>query len=197
MCVASVSLAADVLVLRDGRRVEGRLVGVSGDAIAFEHEGGRDDGRVREYDRADVRSIELDQAPGWGRGSFYAGGRGDRTALRERTVTVNAREQWTDTGIDVRAGQDVAFAATGAVRWGPGRRDGASGERNSPYNQNRPMPDHNAAALIGRIGANGDPFFIGENSESLRMRASGRLFLGINDDLITDNSGTLRVVVAH
>ena len=31
----------------------------------------------------------------------------------------------------------------------------------------------------------------------LRMRASGRLFLGINDDHLADNSGSLRVVIAY
>ena len=40
----------------------------------------------------------------------------------------------------------------GETRWGRDRRDGAEGERNSPVNPNRPLPDRPAAALIGRIG---------------------------------------------
>jgi hypothetical protein len=173
-------------------------VGVRGDSISFEHHGGADDGRVRQYGREDVRSVQFDDAVGgWtGRNEFATGERA-RLALRERTVRVNAREQWTDTGIDVRSGQAVTFHASGTVRWGPGRRDGAAGERNSPYNQHRPMPDRNAAALIGRVGEGGDPFLIGESPEPLRMRGSGRLFLGLNDDHVADNSGTLRVVIAH
>ena len=196
--VMGASLAADVLELRDGRRINGTLVGVRGDTISFEHQGGRENGRVRQYERADIRSIEFDEADaGWRRNDFARGGNRGRTALRERTVQVDARTQWTDTGIDVRSGQDVIFAASGTVRWGPNRRDGAAGERNSPYNRSRPMPDRNAAALIGRVGSDGDPFFIGDLAEPLRMRASGRLFLGVNDDHVADNSGTLRVVVAH
>jgi hypothetical protein len=140
-----------------------------------------------------VRSILLDeddeQGPGWGRGG---GG-----AMRERTVMVDARTAWTDTGVTVRNGQEVMFVATGEVRWGPGRRDGADGERNSPYNRARPMPDRNAAALIGRVGPDGDPFFIGATRAPLRLRGSGRLYLGINDDFLQDNSGSLRVLVSY
>jgi hypothetical protein len=89
------------------------------------------------------------------------------------------------------------FTATGEVRWGPGRRDGAAGERDSPSNQNRPMPDRPAASLIGKIGENGDPFFIGNATDAIRVRSGGRLFLGINDDFLDDYSGSLRVVIAY
>ena len=181
------ALGADVLVLRDGRRVSGALVEVRGDRIEFESR----DGRVRRYERSEVRSILLDEddepRPGFDRGG----------ALRERTVNVDARSAWTDTGVTVRNGQEVTFTSEGEVRWGPGRRDGADGERNSPYNRARPMPDRNAAALIGRIGEQGDPFFIGNARGPLRLRGSGRLYLGINDDFLQDNSGSLRVLIAY
>jgi hypothetical protein len=59
------------------------------------------------------------------------------------------------------------------------------------------MPERNAAALIGKIGANGDPFFIGDDRAAIRIRGGGRLYLGINDDFLGDNSGSLRVVVAY
>jgi hypothetical protein len=110
-------------------------------------------------------------------------------------VNVTAREPWTDTGIDVRAGQAVYFSAEGEIQWGPGRRDGAGGERNSPSNANRPLPDRPAAALIGRIGDGNDVFFIGGDAGPFRVRASGRLYLGVNDDVFTDNTGSLRVTV--
>jgi hypothetical protein len=191
--VEAVTLA-DTLVLRDGRRVDGTLVGVRGDTIEFEGRGWRDGG-VRRYDRADVRAIQLDEDRDAGRDR-----RDDtrpRAGLRERVVTVDARTGWADTGIDVRSGQEISFVATGEVRWGPNRRDGADGERNSPRNPGRPMPDRNAAALIGRIGPNGDPFFIGDDREPIRLRGGGRLFVGINDDFLQDNTGSLRVTIAY
>ena len=195
---AQSGIVADVLILRDGRRIDGLLTAVRGDTIEFEHRSGRDQGRVVRYDRSDVRALEFDT--GWSANRYREDSRdGDsrRSGLRERAVTVDARSQWTDAGIDVRGGQEITFAATGQVRWGPNRRDGAAGERNSPSNRGRPMPDRNAAALIGKIGPDGDPFFIGGDQQPIRVRGSGRLFLGINDDFLKDNSGTLRVVVAY
>ena len=116
--------------------------------------------------------------------------------MRERQVAVSARDAWTDTGVDVRAGQQIYFQANGEVRWGPSRSDGAAGERNSPFNAGRPLPDRPGAALIARIGER-DVFFIGAEQGPFRVRGNGRLFLGINDDVLTDNSGALRVTVSY
>jgi hypothetical protein len=207
LAVAQTALTADVLPLRDGRRIEGTLVAVRDDTIEFDAYGGRDR-LVRRYDRADVRSIQFDDVRGVGVDRFDRGrdnpgfdrGRDDgraRPGMRERVVSVEARTAWTDSGIDVRAGQELFFSATGEVRWGPNRRDGAGGERNSPRNNGRPMPDRNAAALIGRIGPDGDPFFIGDDTQAIRVRGGGRLFLGLNDDYLLDNSGALRVTIAY
>jgi hypothetical protein len=86
------------------------------------------------------------------------------------------------------------------VRWGGGngrRRDGPAGEANSPSNHLRPIPDRPAAALIGKIGDREDVFFIGADSGPFRARESGRLYLGINDDWLEDNTGSLRVNVHY
>jgi hypothetical protein len=195
------ALVADTLVLTNGRRVQGELVGVFGRDIEFEERDGSR-GRTVRIPKRDIARIEFDASDDrdtrGDRGN--RGDRGDRAdvkprGLRERQVQVNAREQWTDTGVDVRAGQQVFFVADGEVRWGPNRRDGAAGEKNSPVNNGRPLPDRPAAALIGRIG--NDVFFIGDDVAAFRLRSGGRLFLGINDDVLTDNSGTLRVVVSY
>jgi hypothetical protein len=95
----------------------------------------------------------------------------------------------------VRAGQTVYFEASGKVRWGKDRTDGPEGEHNSPPNANRPMSNRNAAALIGKIG--NDMFFIGAETGPMRMRSNGRLYLGVNDDVLTDNAGNFRVVVYY
>ena len=52
-----------------------------------------------------------------------------------------------------------------------------------------------AGALIGRINS-GAPFAIG-NQETVRMPASGTLYLGINDDNVSDNSGHFQVVISR
>lgn len=181
---------ADTLVLRDGRRIQGELVGVSGREVEFEQRGNR---RIVRIPRRDIARIEFDDS---GRDRDDRVDSGIPRGMRERQVNVTAREQWTDTGIDVRAGQTIYFTSSGETRWGPNRRDGAEGERNSPYNAGRPLPDRPAAALLGRIGDR-DVFFIGGDQGPFRVRSSGRLFLGINDDVLTDNSGSLRVVVSY
>jgi hypothetical protein len=116
--------------------------------------------------------------------------------LREREVVVNADNAWTDTGIDVRSGQTVYFRPQGRIRWGKDRRDGPEGEKDSPNNPARPIPSRPGGALIGRIGSN-DVFFVGAESAPFRMRSSGRLFLGINDDYLLDNTGNFRVMVSY
>jgi len=192
------ALVADTLVLTNGRRVQGELVGVFGRDIEFEERDGLR-GRTVRIPKREIARIEFDNNDNRDtRGDGQdRGGRAEANprGLRERQVMINAREQWTDTGVDVRAGQQVFFVADGEVRWGPNRRDGAAGERNSPVNNGRPLPDRPAAALIGRIG--NDVFFIGDDAAAFRLRSGGRLFLGINDDVLTDNSGTLRVVVSY
>lgn len=192
---------ADTLVLRNGRRVEGELIAVRGDTIEFDERGGLGRGRRQRYDRREVRRIELDDSGGsW---SERGSGRDDDQDIgrprgfRERQVSVDSRRTWTDTGIDVRDGQRVRFHASGEVRWGPGRKDGPAGEGGSHANPNRPLPNRPGAALIGKVGEGDDLFFVGDEQGEIRVRGSGRLYLGVNDDYLQDNSGSFRVVVYY
>lgn len=198
--MAVAGLAADILYLRDGTRLQGELVSIRNGVVEFQP----DRGRLVRVDQFEVRRIEFDARRTGGAGSFAGGGveddrDGDRRpgGLRERRVTVQARTPWSDAGVEVRAGQVVYFAATGQVTWGRGRCDGPAGERNSPENDARPLPSRPAAALIGRIGESGDAFFIGDDDGAIRVRESGRLYLGVNDDHLADNSGTFRVTVYY
>ena len=192
IATVTVAISADTLVLTNGRRIQGELLGVFGREIEFEDRsgGGR---RIMRVPRSDIARIEFVADQSTGGNDFPTIPRG----MRERTVTVGAREAWTDTGIDVRAGQQIYLQISGEWRWGPNRRDRGAGERNSPYNANRPLPDRPGAALIGRVGDRDEAFFIGADPGPFRIRGNGRLFLGINDDVLTDNSGYLRVVVSH
>jgi hypothetical protein len=188
-------LQADTLYLRDGSRVQGELISVRNGTIEFEERRAFGSGRTLRLDRDEVVRIELETARRSGGNDFTSGGR--RSGMRERQTTVSANVAWNDSGIDVRAGQTIYFESTGQVRWGRDRRDGPAGERNSPANPNRPMGNRNAAALIGKIGTGNDHFFIGDETGPVRMRSAGRLYLGINDDVLTDNSGNFRVVVYY
>lgn len=197
---ATAGLAADTLYLRDGSRVDGELIRIEGGRVEFREGRGRGGGRTLRVDLDEVLRIDFDdRGGGWGsRDDSRYGGGGRPQGMREREVVVSADVAWNDTGIDVRAGQTVYFAAVGRVRWGRDRQDGPEGENNSPHNPGRPLPNRPGAALIGSIGdAARDVFFIGADPEPFRMRGGGRLFLGINDDVFTDNRGNFRVTVYY
>jgi hypothetical protein len=194
--VLSAIVQADTLYLRDGTRVQGELLSFRNGTIEFEERRGYGSGRTLRFDRDEIVRIEFDNNRRTSGSDFLSGGR--PAGMRERQVIVSADVAWNDAGIDVRSGQTIYFEAQGQVRWGRDRRDGPAGENNSPSNPNRPMGNRNAAALIGKIGnASTDYFFIGGETGPIRMRSSGRLYLGINDDVLTDNSGNFRVVVYY
>lgn len=194
---APLTLAADTLYLRNGTRIQGELIAVRGSTIEFEERRGFGSTRTIRVDRSEVARIDFDRSGGgWGGssgGDWIDGGR--PSGLRERHLGVSSTVDWTDTGIDVRPGQTIYVEASGEVRWGRNRRDGPAGEKNSPFNGGRPLPNRPAAALIGRIG--GDVFFIGDERGPIRVRGGGRLLLGINDEYLEDNSGSFRVTVFY
>ena len=188
-------LQADVLYMRDGSRITGELIGFRNGTIEFEERRGFGSGRTLRLDRDEVERIEFENRRFTNNNNSASAFGGRPSGMREKQTIVSADVAWNDTGIDVRAGQTVYFEAAGQVRWGRDRRDGPAGERNSPSNPNRPMGNRNAAALIGKIG--NDMFFIGDDTGPVRLRSSGRLYLGVNDDVLTDNSGNFRVVVYY
>lgn len=188
-----VALLADTLIMRDGTRVRGELIAYRNGTIEFEERRGFGGGRTLRVDREEVARIEFEETTS--RENLTGGGRPG--GLRERQVIVSADTPWNDTGIDVRQGQTIYVEATGNVTWGQGRRDGPAGERNSPSNPNRPMPNRPAAALIGKVGPGEDFFFIGDDTGPIRVRNSGRLYLGVNDDYLADNRGNFRVIVYY
>jgi hypothetical protein len=197
-CLSTI-VCADTLVLRDGRRIDGDLIAVRDGVVEFETSrsfGGRERGRIN---RTDVLRIEFDSSERGGGSRPNDEVRGDQrpAGLRERSVSVDGNRAWTDTGIDVRSGQAIWFEAGGRVRWGPGREDSPEGEHNSPYNAARPIPSRPGAALIGKVGNGNDYFYIGDDRGRVPVRSSGRLYLGINDDVLQDNSGSFRVIVYY
>jgi hypothetical protein len=191
---------ADTLILRNGRRLQGQLISVRDGVVEFDEVPPFNGGRALRFDRAEVLGIEFDRNDRNVQGYPQTpdSQRGRPAGLRERQLFVASNVPWMDTNIDVQAGQDVYFDASGEVRWRPNRNDGPAGEQNSPTNPNRPIPNRPAGSLIGRVGAgSSDYFFIGANRGPFRMRSSGRLFLAVNDDNLQDNSGAFRVIVYY
>lgn len=112
-------------------------------------------------------------------------------------IVVSGKQPWTSTGIMVRRGERLTFNTTGEVRVGGGPEDvakpaGVTSGRTAAWT---PIPGSIVGALIGRIG-NGQPFGIGDQT-SVPMPAAGMLFLGINDNNFSDNSGEFRVEITR
>jgi hypothetical protein len=109
-------------------------------------------------------------------------------------VGVPANEPFTDTGIDLRAGQSVTIDATGTIQSSPdpATAAGPDGDPNPGLRQFSVIPA-NHAALIARVGS-GDLFFVGAHL-SFVPAFPGRLMLGINDLDVSTNSGNFEAQI--
>lgn len=125
-------------------------------------------------------------------------------------LTVLGKMSWTDTGIDVIEGQEIYFNADGTVFLQQGNLVAHCGP--DGYNlksRQQPLTNHNLGALIGKVAVlfsieinkdNGrefryevkELFYVGSENK-VYMPMSGRLYLGINEDLVGDNSGEYTV----
>ena len=121
----------------------------------------------------------------------------------DTTITVPGNSRGMDSGIDVRAGDQITFTASGTVV--AGQRAGSvgpEGGRSSGFGSvvnTRPVPSAGVGALIGYIRtADGQtqPFFIG-SSLTYNATSDGRLYLAINDDNYNDNSGSFTVRIKY
>lgn len=123
------------------------------------------------------------------------GAQGGDAQTTESTVGVPASQEFTDTGIEVPAGGIVIVVASGEVFHDEGSSAGPDGTVNAPELRSFnliPQVDH--AALIGRMGQDGDPFFVGTDSV-FPVAQAGRLFLGVNDEGVDDNRGAFEATV--
>ena len=131
------------------------------------------------------------------------GNRRDRIA-RDMTIEVPGISRGTDTRIDVRAGDQVTFTATGTVV--AGRRIGNVGPEGGKVTgfgavvATKPVANAGPGALIGYIrmadGQTSPAFLIG-NQLTFTAPADGRLLLAINDDDYSDNGGSFSVKIRY
>lgn len=130
----------------------------------------------------------------------------DRRSTRtlERIIAVQGTEsRGMDTGIEVRSGDQVTISASGNIT--AGRRvgvvspDGARPGAGSIFGT-RPVPTAGVGALIGYIrlsnGQTSQPFLVGSQL-TLTVPTDGRLYLLVNDDNYSDNSGSFSVRIVY
>jgi hypothetical protein len=184
-----------IVVLRNGSIIEGRLSDIKGagsaQLVVVTNSG------QRELSVGDVAQIYFSVPPGAASASAVATSGAQATQLEAGAVSVPGNQSWVDTGIVVRQGQTFNFRTTGQIQLSTDANDVAqsAGAPSGRKAAGAPLPDALAGALIGRVG-NGPAFAIG-NQTSISMPANGRLFLGINDDHVADNSGNFSVVISR
>ena len=122
------------------------------------------------------------------------------------TVSVDSNRAWTDTGIDLRASDTAAIIADGTIRVAADRRIGIQKPGGFYPNCIRakqlfgqpagPVPASQLScwSLLGRVRAGGTIFEIGKQG-TVPPGSAGRLYLGVNDDDYTDNSGYWQAVI--
>ena len=114
-----------------------------------------------------------------------------------KSVVVSGQTRWTDTGIQVRKGDKISFAATGQVQWAVGEVVGPEGSprkrRAAALRPAYPVSSIGAGGLIARIGS-GPGFAVGK-AANIVANETGTLFVGINDNSFKDNSGQFSVSI--
>jgi len=195
----TLSLKADKIVLRNGEYYYGELVGYSNGIVYFDVQD-RYRAQTLRIPKTEIVRIEfVEETPQSQVSEEDRYIEEMKRGKRQKAVTVFANVPWLDTLIDVREGQILFFEVKGTIRIGPGAsraRIGPEGEPKKVWNDNKPIPGESTGALIGKIGEGG-AFYIGNQKREFRMPASGRLYLGVNDDFLGDNSGYFTVVIYY
>ena len=132
------------------------------------------------------------------RREFDSTGAGSRdSTTMPQIVRVNAQQRWTDTGIDVRTGDELTFDSRGSVQLSSDSNDVATPGGSQKPGRVIPATNVNApaGALIARIGDSAT-LVVGDR-RSILASLAGRLYLGLNDDHLPDNKGEFEVTVGR
>ncbi len=132
----------------------------------------------------------------------------------EKPVAVAADAGWVDTGIDVTAGEELHFRAGGEINLQRGNPEAVCGpEGLDLVTVEQPIPDANLGALVGKIVQLVASRIDEDSGQEVRDEVfvlfpigperavtvpfKGRLYLGINENVLTDNAGGFTVLVAR
>lgn len=115
------------------------------------------------------------------------------------TIKVSVRADatnngWTNSGLVVRKGQRLRINASGRVSLGNGRFATPAGVSTIPDNE-KLMRTEATGALIAVIGDDNDDFILIGLRRDFVAQRDGVLFLGVNEGILNDNTGTYDVVV--
>jgi len=120
---------------------------------------------------------------------------------RDFNYTISTSQPWTDTGIDLQAGDSVEITATATSSNGvPDRHAIATstcdpnGMNDAPKTGNLPAANVAPGALIVKLDSQGSALLVG-STKQIKVESAGHLFLGVNADGTPPCAGSLAVKV--
>jgi len=135
---------------------------------------------------------------------------GELSFLKKIDIPGNAG--WVDTGIDVVEGREFRFEAEGEISLQKGNPEAACGPDGYDIRGiQQPLPDWNLGCVAGKVSRvlsvrtdekTGEKireqliryFYIGR-VQTEAMPIGGRLYLGVNEDVVKDNDGQFSVLI--
>ncbi len=127
-----------------------------------------------------------------------AGEAASQTTQFTTAVDVSAKQQWTDSGILLAAGDRVRIVATGTVRRPAAGSCGPDGVLRNWHDLllRFPVNSGGMGSLVGRVGlGNVSPAFEIGTHRDLKMKSSGRLYLGINEAPNEISTGSFHAIL--
>jgi len=129
-----------------------------------------------------------------------------------KTIDLPGNAGWVDTGIDVVEGRELRFTAEGAISLQKGNPEAECGpDGYDMQGIQQPLPDRNLGCVAGKVSRvlsvridekTGEEFreeiirffYIGRE-QTAAMPIEGRLYLGVNEDVVKDNDGRFVVSI--
>ena len=193
LLMAATLAAADTIYLKDGRTIQGTVIGFVNNRFAVRvntspttSTGGfpsttNEGGEIQFFRPAEIDRVEIE-----GRSL-------DELRYETRTVQVQLAPNWVDSGVDLRRGERVQIKASGTIYAGRARITPDGLRTTDP---NAPLPKAAEGVLIGAVGTDSDSPIVelGLSREFVADR-DGRLYLTANRSSYTDARGAFNVQV--
>lgn len=118
----------------------------------------------------------------------------ESTAPASYSFTISGSQVWTDTGVDLAAGDDLSFTAEAK----PGTENSCSpaGVPSASSGAALPMASSASGAVIAKTAEKSDPILVG-NKTSLKAENTGHLFLGINQNVASSCAFSVKVQITQ
>ena len=183
-------VVGDTLHLRDGRTLNGTLLGFVNGRFVFKVkpvQTGQNTAAIRKEDEIQLfRPNEVDRVEIDGRSL-------DEMRYESRSVEVQLGPDWIDSGIDLRSGERVQVNASGVILVGRSRITPDGLRTTDPTS---PLPNAAEGKLIGAIGNNpAVPILELGASHEFVATTNGRLFLTANRGSYSDARGAFTVQI--